>query len=306
MKTSLLSFGIAVSTIALAANVSADQQLGAQVRTIQTFGYGKLVMTLKPSTEKGIVNGFFMLKYYGAFPNGWTEVDYEYVPGNRDSWRRTADGQCGEAGGNCTVAVLDGQSADDFISVNIIGGPLDGGARPDSQVFYKLSKQHFEAVKTYTIEFNPEQVKWTAAGVNQDLPFMYQKSGNNNSDIHQSLGMQYLVGREMHIWLNIYSSLGQGFGGPTIPTQNTEMVVKKVAFYPLIPGSCAKGNCQYSDVASMYSDFVDGRYILNNEESTFDKIWLNKDATDYPIYTRAANASVIPGTGLMMKYTYTP
>lgn len=263
-------------------------------------------MTLKPSTEKGTVNGFFMLKYYPAYPNGWTEIDYEYVPGNRDSWRRTADGQCGDVGGNCTVAVLDGQSAADFISVNIIGGPLNGGAKPDSQVFYKPSKNYFEAAKTYTIEFDPEQVKWSATGVNQDLPFMYQKSGNDNSNIHQSLGRQYLVGREMYIWLNIYSSLGQGFGGPTIPKQNTEMVVEKVAFYPLIPGSCEKGNCQYSSVASMYSDFVNGTYISNDEESTFAKIWLNKDATDYPIYTKAANASVIPGKGLIMKYTYTP
>jgi beta-glucanase (GH16 family) len=306
MKVSLLSFVIAISTIALAANVSADQQLGAQVRTKQSFGYGKLVMTLKPSTEKGIVDGFFMLEYYPAYPNGWTEVDYEYVPGNTDAWRKTADGQCGEVGGNCTASVLGSQSAADFISVNIIGGPLDSGAKPDSQVFYKLSKPYFEAVKTYTIEFNPDQVKWSASGVTQNLPFMYQKSGNNANDIHQSLGMKYLVGREMYIWLNIYSSLGQGFGGPTIPKQNTEMVVEQVAFYPLIPGSCGSGNCQYSDVASMYSNFLDGRYILNNEESTFDKIWLNKDATDYPIYTKAANSRVIPGKGLVMKYTYTP
>jgi beta-glucanase (GH16 family) len=81
MKASLLSFVIAASTMAMAANVSADQQLGAQVRTIQAFGYGRLVMTLKPSTEKGRVNGFFMLKYYPAYPNGWTEIDYEYCPG---------------------------------------------------------------------------------------------------------------------------------------------------------------------------------------------------------------------------------
>jgi len=306
MKASLLSFVIAISTIALAAKVSADQQLGAQVRTKQSFGYGKLVMTLKPSTEKGIVDGFFMLEYYPAYPNGWTEVDYEYVPGNRDAWRRTADGQCGQVGGNCTVSTLGGQSADDFISVNIIGGPLDSGAKPDSQVFYKLSKPYFETVKSYTIEFNPDQVKWSATGVNQDLPFMYQKSGENNSDIHQSLGMKYLVGREMYIWLNIYSSLGQGFGGPTIPKQNTEMVVEKVAFYPVVAGSCDKGNCQYSMDASMYCDFVNGTYILNNVKSTFDGIWLNKDANDYPIYTRAANSSVIPGKGLTMKYTYTP
>ena len=70
MKTSLLSFGIALSTIALAANMSAAPPppgQGAQVTTKQTFGYGKLVATLKLSTEPGIINGFFMLKYYFFF-----------------------------------------------------------------------------------------------------------------------------------------------------------------------------------------------------------------------------------------------
>lgn len=158
MKASLLSFGIVISTIAPAVNMWADQQLGAQVRTNDGFGYGKLVMTLKPSTEKGIVNGFFMLKYHPRWPEGWTEIDYEYVPGNNFSSRRTAQGDCGQQNGNCTQAVLDGQSAEDFISVNIIGGPLGGGAAPDSQVFYKLSKSYFEAVETYTIQFDPPKL----------------------------------------------------------------------------------------------------------------------------------------------------
>jgi len=47
MKASRLASGIAITTIALSADMSADQQLGAQVRTKETFGYGELVTTNK-------------------------------------------------------------------------------------------------------------------------------------------------------------------------------------------------------------------------------------------------------------------
>jgi hypothetical protein len=301
MKTSLLSFGIALSTIALAANMSAAPPgQGAQVSTKQTFGYGKLVATLKLSTEPGIINGFFMLKYYPAWPYGWSEIDYEYVPGNNDAQRRAAEGNCGPGGDNCIQSVLDSQSAADFISVNIIGGPKNGKVEADSQVFYKLGKAYLEAAKTYTIEFIPDEVKWSAAGVNNELPFMYQKPGTNNKDIHQSLGQKHLANREMNIWLNIYSGLGYkgSFGGTNvIPNHNTEMVVENVAFYPrTISG-------QISTIASMSSDFKNGKYTLNNKGSDFDEIWVNADFQNYPIYTRAAHASVVPGTGLIMKFT---
>jgi Glycosyl hydrolases family 16 len=303
MKTSLLAFCIAISTIALAANTAADQQLGAQVRTKQAFGMGRLVMDLKPSTEKGIVNGFFMLKYQEAFPNGWTEIDYEYVPGNRDSGRKTAEGNCGPGGSPCTVSVLDGQSAADFISVNIIAGPLNGGPPGDSQVFYKFGQNFIESFQSWEIYTSPGEVRWNLPSSGD---FMYQQQGNNTNDIHQSRGVKYLdePGRAMYIWFNIYSGLGEGFGGPTIPKQNTEMVVRSVRFYPLV--RCDGTFCYYSPHPSLDSDFQHGIYQLNGIQSTFDAIWLNEDSTVHPVYTRAANASVIPGEGLVMKYTYTP
>ena len=305
MKTSLLWFGIALSIIALAANKSeAQQQLGAQVRTKQTFGYGKLVMAVKPSTEKGIINGFFMLKINPVLsdPQGSAEIDYEYVPGNnnkdRSAGRRITEGNCGPNGQGCVIGKLGSQSAADFISVNIVAGPGRGG----SQVFYKLGSAYFEAVKTYTIEWTPDQVRWSASGVNNDQPFMYQQSGTNYNDIHVSPGFEYLVGRQMHIYLNCYSGLGYpgSFGGTdVIPRNNTEMVVEKVEFYPLSGG-------EFSTVPVMSSDFKNGRYTLLNAASSFDAIWLNKDVTDFPIFTRAANASVVPGKGLVLTYTFRP
>ena len=302
MKSSVLSFGIALSTIALAATMSAADQQGAQVRTKQAFGYGKLVATLKLSTEPGIINGFFTLKYQTQYPNGWSEIDYEYVPGNNDANRRTTEGNCGPNGQSCVIGHLGNQSAADFISVNIIAGPLNAGPKPDSQVFYKLGKAYLEAAKTYKFEFVPDEVRWNAVGVNDDHAFMYQKPGTNNTDVHQSLGLTYLTNREMFIWFNIYSGLGYGgsFGGTgVIPTENTEMVVENVAFYPLVNG-------QFSAVASMSSDFKNGKYTLDGKDSSFDAIWLNEDFQNYPIYTRAAHSSVVPGTGLVMKYTFTP
>ncbi len=308
MKKHLLTFSIVCSS--LATNVWADQQLGAQVYTRQPFGYGKLVMELMPSTEPGIVNGFFMLKYFksksedASYPNGWTEADYEYVPGNKLSDRRTAEGDCGQPNGNCKTGVLDGQSAADFLSVNIIGGPLTGDAAADSQVFYKISKNYFTQSNFYNVEYTPSQIKWGAKNVNQDRPYMYQKSGQDNRDIHQSLGMQYLVNRNMYIWLNIYSGLGQGWGGPVIPKTNTQMIVRTVAFYPAT--SCDANGCNYSSTPSMYSDFVNDRYTMNGASATFDQVWVNKDSLNYPIFTRAANAYIHRGSGLVMRYVYTP
>jgi beta-glucanase (GH16 family) len=304
MKASVLSFSIALSTFALAANMSAvPQQLGAEARTKQTFGNGKLVMTLQPSTEEGIINGFFMLKFNGAgrWDYGWTEVDFEYVPGNNDAWRPTSEGNCGPNFQPCKTGKLNGQSAADFISVNIIGGPLAGPPARDSQVFYRLGKAYFEATNTYTFAWTPDQVVWSASGVNNNLPFMYQVPGNQN-DIHQSAGLNFLVGRQMNIRLNCYSGLGYNgsFGGTgVIPTANTEMVVKMVAFYPL-------SNGQFSTVPSMSSDFVNGKYTLNNAASTFDAIWDKIFSNDNPVYLRPENVSVQQGKGLVLSYKYIP
>jgi beta-glucanase (GH16 family) len=302
MKASVLSFSIALSTIALAANMPAADQQGAQVRTQKAFGYGKLVATIKLSTKPGIINGFFMLKYQTQYPNGWSEIDYEYVPGNNDPGRRTTEGNCGPNGQSCVIGQLGNQSAADFISVNIIAGSLNGGPLPDSQVFYKLGKAYLEASKTYTIEFVPDEVKWSAVGVNDDHAFMYQKPGTNNADVHQSLGLTYLTNRKMYIWFNIYSGLGYNgsFGGTgVIPEENTEMVVENVAFYPLVNG-------QFSTVASMSSDFKSGKYTLDDKDSSFEAIWLNEDFQNFPIYTRAAHSKVVSGKGLVMRYTFTP
>jgi len=311
MKTSVLTFCIALSTIALAANMSADQQLGAQVYTRPAFGYGKLVMTVKPTTEKGMINGFFMLKYNSphGWPQGWTEVDYEYVPGNRQAWRRTTDGNCGPGGNSCMQSQLGGQSAANFISINIIGGPADGGPKPDSQVFYQApgGVAYFETFNTYTIEYIPNQVIWTASGINNNKPFMYQDPGNTTADIHQSDGLKYFADREMYIWLNCYSGLGNpnGFAGPDVPTTDTEMVVKNVAFYPLV--GCDNGNCTFATTPSMSSDFVNGKYTLTGVANpAFNDIWVNQDFLNNPIYTVARHANVVPGKGLVLSYTYKP
>jgi hypothetical protein len=131
---------------------------------------------------------------------------------------------------------------------------------------------------------------------------MFQKAGNNTSNIHDSKGMQYLVNRSMFIYFNIYSGLGYdgSFGGTgVIPKNDTEMVVEKVEFFPMVSG-------KFSTEPSMSSDFVHEKYTLNGAGSTFDKIWLNEDSTNFPVYTKAINSSVVPGSGLLMKYTYTP
>ena len=96
-ESKMLQSIILVTLGAIVPTVVAGAQ-GAQVYTQQSFGYGKLVMSVQPSSEAGIVNGYFMLKYYsstapdheGSYPNGWTEIDFEVVPGNADSFRRTA------------------------------------------------------------------------------------------------------------------------------------------------------------------------------------------------------------------------
>jgi hypothetical protein len=171
-------------------------------------------------------------------------------------------------------------------------------------VFYKLPAGYFNTPKTYIVEFNPAVVKWSAEGVNNDKPFMYQKAGASNATIHDSMGFQYLVDgvagpRNMHIWLNVYSGQGKEWGGGVLP-RGTEMVVKTVEFYPAT--NCAQDSCTYSDRPSMFSDFVNGRYSLNSNQSDFGSIWVNQDFPYDPIWTKAANATVVPGRGLVMKY----
>jgi hypothetical protein len=127
MRRSLLLASIALFSVVFVTHVHADSKQGAQVYTNAAFGYGKLKIQMQPSTEPGIVNGFFMLKYYqddstdGSWPKGWTEIDYEYVPANSSSWRRTAEGDCGTPTGNCTAGKLQGNAAD-YVAVNIIAG----------------------------------------------------------------------------------------------------------------------------------------------------------------------------------------
>jgi hypothetical protein len=83
------------------------------------------------------------------------------------------------------------------------------------------------------------------------------------------------------------------------------MVVQKVAFYPLV--GCTGDVCTYADKPTMESDFKNNKYSLNGEViNDWTLIWTNVDSTNYPVYTRAANSTVIPAKGLVMKYIYTP
>ena len=72
-----------------------------------------------------------------------------------------------------------------------------------------------------------------------------------------------------------------------------------VAFYPL-------SNGQFSTVPSMSSDFVNGKYTLNNAASTFDAIWDKIFSNDDPVYLRPENVSVQQGKGLVLSYKYIP
>ncbi|MFO1417121.1 MAG: glycoside hydrolase family 16 protein [Methylotetracoccus sp.] len=308
--------GLVLSAVATA--VVAEPQ-GAQVYTQQSFGYGKLVMSVQPSSEPGIINGYFMLKYYsssapnheGTWPNGWTEIDFEVVPGNADSFRRTAAGACGvfqtEAG--CKQGKLGNRTAASYISANIIGGPENAGAKPDSQVFRKVPPGYFDTLHTYQISYTPAGVRWWTDGITnkrflyqngKQLPSPYTNCTNYCDDVHYSQGYQYLLNRDMHIYLNLYSGLGQGFGGPTDAANATKMIVSSVAYYPLI--GCNGTECTYQKKPSMLSDFAHNKYTLKGQAVKWTDIWVNEDFQNYPIYTLAANASIVPGQGLVLNF----
>jgi beta-glucanase (GH16 family) len=215
----------------------AAQQLGAQVFTKATFGYGRTVFELDPSADAGIVNGFFLLKFQNGYPNGWTELDFEVVTGNSQNFRRTASGTCGDFSteDGCNQGKLGSGTAANYVSVNIIGGPSNSGPASDSQVFYKIPSGYYNKVHTYSIENTPNNVRWTLDGL-QSTPerIMYQDGTARPSpypstctqycdDVHTAQGFQYLQGREMNIYLNIYSGLGEGWGVPSRSCSGTSI-----------------------------------------------------------------------------------
>lgn len=302
---------------ALTGPALADQQLGAQIYTKKSFGYGRFVFQLDPSADAGIVNGFFLLKFQNGYPNGWTEIDFEVVTGNTQNFRRTAKGTCGDFASEdgCIQGKLGSGTAANYVSPNIIAGPSSGGPAGDSQVFYQVPSGYFNKVHTYSIENTPNNVRWSLDGLGTGRErILYQDGASRPSpypsdctqycdDVHTSHGFQYLKGREMNIYLNIYSGLGGGWGGP-VPTHNTQMVVQKVAFYPLT--GCNGNDCTYAADPAMESDFKNNHYVLDGQVvNDWQIIWTNVDSTNYPVYTRAANSSVIPGKGLVMRYVYT-
>jgi hypothetical protein len=290
---------------------------GAQVCTKRSFGYGLLRMTVQPSGEPGIVNGFFMLKYYnskaidheGKWDKGWTEIDFEVVPGNSDPNRRTVEGgDChGAPFASCKQGKLKGTAAN-YVSMNIIGGPEDSGAVGDSQVFYPAAKDFCARPRTYAIDWQPDLVQWGVSENEFDVchVVLRQDGLKRNSpygsdcksycdDVRYSQGFQFLKGRDMHIWLNIYSGLGDQWGGSPPPKNNSQMLVTHVSFVPIGGDFHSKG--------SMISNFVAGEYSLDgNKVNSWTDIWANKPSPDWPIFTKAENVRVVAGTGLVLDY----
>ncbi len=86
-----------------------------------------------------------------------------------------------------------------------------------------------------------------------------------------------------------------------LPASATKMIVSRVVYYPLI--GCNGSDCTYQQDPSMLSDFAQSKFTLDGNTVEWTDIWINEDFHNFPIYTLAANASIVSGQGLVLNFT---
>ena len=130
----MFNFTSAVAMMALAASADAMNYMSGEVKTLETFQYGKFVAKIKAPNKLGTCTSMFT--YWDGpkwFPERWNEIDIEIVPSVQDS----------------------------PLSTNIIFG--DGQFREERHVytpnFWPADEWH-----VYEVQWHPQYVKWLVDG----------------------------------------------------------------------------------------------------------------------------------------------
>ena len=77
----MINFTSAIAMVAIASYAEAMSYLSGEVKTLDTFDYGKFVAKIKAPNKLGTCTSFFT--YWDGpkwFPERWNEIDIEIVP----------------------------------------------------------------------------------------------------------------------------------------------------------------------------------------------------------------------------------
>ena len=130
----MFNFRSAVAMMALAASADAMNYLSGEVKTLETFQYGKFVAKIKAPNKLGTCTSLFTYWDGPDFvPGGWNELDIEIVPSVETN----------------------------PLSMNMIYG--DGVGKVESHEYAKRFDPKNDW-HVYEMEWTPEYVSWSIDG----------------------------------------------------------------------------------------------------------------------------------------------
>jgi hypothetical protein len=242
-----------LSVLAIAAVATMAQNKaysGAELYTLEEFGYGKYEARMKMAAASGTVSSMFLYQDGSEKNDGraWVEVDIEVL----------------------------GKAPNQFQS-NIITG--NAAKQITSEKHHTVSPAANEEFHTYGIEWTPDYVRWTVDGVEMRKTVKGENDPRNQVDALKN-GKK---GIQQGLRFNIWSSESEAWVGPFDESKlPLFQFINWVKAYKYTPGQGPNGSDFTLDWTDNFDSFDSGRW--GKGDWTFDGNRV--DLTKQNIYSR--------------------
>ncbi|MBO5531756.1 MAG: family 16 glycosylhydrolase [Fibrobacter sp.] len=240
---------LSVLAIAAVATMAKDFS-GAELYTLDEFGYGKYEARMKMAAASGTVSSMFLYQNGSEISDGraWVEVDIEVL----------------------------GKSPNSFQS-NIITGKA--GAQVTSEKHHSVSPAADQSFHTYGIEWTPDYVRWTVDGVEVRKTTKGQNDTKNQIDALKNGKNGVQQGLRFNLWSSESQAWVGAFDESKLPLFQ---FINWVKAYKYTPGQGPNGSDFTLDWADNFDNFNGSRW--GKGDWTFDGNRV--DLTDKNIYSK--------------------
>jgi hypothetical protein len=240
---------LSVLAIAAVATMAKDFS-GAELYTLDEFGYGKYEARMKMAAASGTVSSMFLYQNGSEISDGraWVEVDIEVL----------------------------GKSPNSFQS-NIITGKA--GAQVTSEKHHSVSPAADQSFHTYGIEWTPDYVRWTVDGVEVRKTTKGQNDSKNQIDALKNGKNGVQQGLRFNLWSSESAEWVGQFDESKLPLFQ---FINWVKAYKYTPGQGPNGSDFTLEWSDNFENFNSSRW--GKGDWTFDGNRV--DLTDKNIYSR--------------------
>ena len=240
---------LSVLAIAAVATMAKDFS-GAELYTLDEFGYGKYEARMKMAAASGTVSSMFLYQNGSEIKDGraWVEVDIEIL----------------------------GKSPNSFQS-NIITG--DANNQITSEKHHNVNPAADEGFHTYGIEWTPDYVRWTVDGVEMRKTVKGQNDPQNQVEALKNGKNGVQQGLRFNIWSSESAAWVGQFDESKLPLFQ---FINWVKAYKYTPGQGPNGSDFTLEWSDNFNEFNDSRW--GKGDWTFDGNRV--DLTEKNIYSR--------------------